>query len=94
MPLDGDNFRFPRDGQLAVYRTNDGEQWNALTNGLPAKCFAGVLRGAMSTDQLDPGGVYFGTTSGSIFGSNDTGDSWKEIAADLPRIMSVEAYVT
>jgi hypothetical protein len=94
VPLDGDNFRFPRDGQLAVYRTTDGEHWSPLTTGLPAKCFTSVLRGSMAADQLDPGGIYFGTSSGSIYASNDLGESWSEIASGLPRIMSVEAYAT
>src|SRR5579872_3931986 len=80
VPLDGDNFRFPRDGKLAVYRTGDGAHWRPLTNGLPANCFTAVLRGAMSADQLDPGGVYFGTASGAIYGSADRGESWREIA--------------
>ena len=92
VPLDGDNFRFPRGGQLAVYRTTDGEHWHSLTKGLPDNCFAGVLRGSMAADQLAPGGLYFGTTAGSIYASPDLGESWHEIARDLPRIMSVEAY--
>jgi photosystem II stability/assembly factor-like uncharacterized protein len=94
VPLDGDNFRFPRDGQLAVYRTKDGEHWHPLATGLPDKCFTSVLRGSMAADQLDPGGIYFGTSSGSIYASNDLGESWREIARGLPRIMSVEAYAT
>jgi photosystem II stability/assembly factor-like uncharacterized protein len=92
-PLDGDNFRMPRDGQLAVYRTTDGNRWDAQTGGLPANCYSGVLRGAMAGDQLSPGGIYFGTGSGSLFATRDLGDSWSEIARGLPRIQSVEAYV-
>ena len=94
VPLDGDNFRFPRGGQLAVYRTTDGASWHALTNGLPSNCFAGVLRGSMAGDQMAPGGLYFGTTAGTIYASADLGESWKEIAVNLPRIMSVDAFVT
>ncbi len=90
VPLDGDNFRFPRGGQLAVYRTTDGNRWHPLTGGLPGNCFAGVLRGAMAGDQQ--GGVYFGTTNGAIYASPDLGESWRQIAGNLPRIYSVEAY--
>lgn len=90
VPLNGDNLRFPRDGQLAVYRTTNGEHWKAHTAGLPKNFFAGVLRGAMAADQN--GGVYFGTTSGSIYASDDLGESWREIAVGLPRITSVEAF--
>ena len=60
--------------------------------GLPEPSYAGVLRGAMAADQLDPGGIYFGTTSGTLYGSNDLGESWSEIAAGLPRIQSVRAF--
>jgi len=89
-PLDGDNFRFPRGGQLAVYKTQDGEHWDAKTNGLPGNTFTAVLRGAMSADQH--GGIYFGTASGAVFASADRGETWMQIAAGLPRITSVEAY--
>lgn len=92
VPLDGDNFRFPRDGQLAVYRTRDGARWEKMTNGLPANCYTAVLRGALSADQLDPGGLYFGTASGTVYASDNRGESWREIASGLPRIMSVDAY--
>ena len=92
VPLDGDNFRMPRGGQLAVYRTSDGENWEARTNGLPAGSYTAVLRGSMAADQLSPGGIYFGTSSGSVYASNDLGQSWREIARGLPRILSVEAY--
>jgi hypothetical protein len=92
VPLDGDNFRFPRDGQLAVYRTRDGARWEPLTKGLPSNCFTAVLRGALSADQLDPGGLYFGTASGVVYGSSDRGESWREVASGLPRVMSVDAY--
>ena len=92
VPLEGDNFRIPRDGKLTVYRSHKGSRWEPLRRGLPDNSFEGVLRGAMAADQLDPGGVYIGTTSGAIYGTSDTGDSWFEIARGLPRILSVEAY--
>jgi photosystem II stability/assembly factor-like uncharacterized protein len=92
VPLDGDNFRFPRGGQLAIYRCNDGSHWQSRTRGLPDNCYAGVLRGAMAADQR--GGVYFGTTSGSIYASSDLGESWREVASGLPRVMSVEVVAT
>lgn len=94
VPLDGDNYRMPRGGQLATYCSSDGEHWQAQTNGLPANCYTSVLRGAMCADQLSPGGVYFGSSSGSLYATSDLGDSWREIANGLPRILSVEAYAT
>ena len=92
IPLQSDNFRFPCDGQLAVYRTKDGAKWEKLTKGLPGNCFTAVLRGALSADQTDEGGLYFGTASGAVYASQDRGESWREIASGLPRIMSVDAY--
>ena len=52
--------------------------------------YFGVLRQAMATDRLDPAGVYFGTSSGSVYASADEGESWTRIAEDLPTIYSVE----
>jgi photosystem II stability/assembly factor-like uncharacterized protein len=92
VPLEGDNFRIPRDGRLAVYRSQNGARWQPLRNGLPDNSYEGVLRGAMAADQLDPGGIYFGTTSGAVYGSSDIGESWSQMAGGLARILSVEAY--
>jgi hypothetical protein len=47
----------------------------------------------MATDSLDPTGVYFGTNTGKLFGSNDQGDSWRVIADNLPPIYSISAAV-
>lgn len=93
VPLEGDSFRFPHQGRLAVYRTrNGGGSWERLSQGLPENCFANVLRGAMAVDGLDPCGVYFGTTAGSVFASRDGGDSWTAIPCTLPKVLSVDAF--
>ena len=44
----------------------------------------------MTTDDGDPVGVYFGTTSGEVWASADEGDSWDRILEHLPEIYSVE----
>jgi len=49
-----------------------------------------ILRDAMAVDELDSCGVYFGTTGGQVYASNDDGDSWKTIVHDLPSVLSVE----
>jgi photosystem II stability/assembly factor-like uncharacterized protein len=93
VPLESDGFRYPHDAKLSVYRTrNAGANWQALRNGLPDDCYANVLRGAMTLDGLDPCGVYFGTTSGSLYASADAGESWKRLASDLPKILCVESF--
>ncbi len=94
VPLGGDNFRYPPDGKLRVYRTDVGDQaWEATDRGLPEDCYASVLRGAIAVDVLDPAGAYFGTTAGDVYASNDVGESWTELPATLPRILSVNAFV-
>ena len=47
----------------------------------------------MATDRLDPVGVYFGTSTGQVYGSGDEGRTWSLIADYLPPIWSVEAPV-
>ena len=94
LPLEGDSYRFPHDGKLKVFRTRDeGQTWQALSEGLPQQhAFVNILRGAMSVDQQQPCGVYFGTTSGTVYASSNCGDSWNSLVRELPRIQSVEAY--
>ena len=45
----------------------------------------------MTTDGLDPAGVYVGTTSGQVFFSRDEGDNWDLLIDSLPPINSVDA---
>jgi photosystem II stability/assembly factor-like uncharacterized protein len=40
--------------------------------------------------QLEPCGLYFGTTGGQVYASRDGGDSWTAIVRDLPGVLSVE----
>jgi photosystem II stability/assembly factor-like uncharacterized protein len=51
-----------------------------------------VLRGAMDVDHLEPCGVYLGTTAGTVYVSNDGGDSWSQLPCTLPRILSVSVF--
>jgi photosystem II stability/assembly factor-like uncharacterized protein len=75
-----------------VYRSRSGgQEWEPLTRGLPQRnCYVNVLRDAMAVDNIDPCGVYFGTTGGQIYASADGGDSWKALAKHLPAVLSVE----
>ena len=92
VPIKSDGEHFPPDGKLRVYRSRTGgEEWEALTNGLPQRdCYVNVLRDAMAVDTLDPCGVYFGTTGGQVYASPDGGDTWAPIVRDLPAVLSVE----
>ena len=92
VPIKSDSEHFPIDGKLQVYRSRTGgNEWEALTKGLPqANCYVNVLRDAMAVDSLDACGIYFGTTGGQVYASNDAGDSWNPIVRDLPAVLSVE----
>jgi hypothetical protein len=92
VPIKSDSEHFPPDGKLRVYRSRTGgNEWEGLTKGLPQQdCYVNVLRDAMAVDQLDPCGLYFGTTGGQVYGSADAGDSWEPIVRDLPAVLSVE----
>jgi len=96
IPLNGaDRGRFMPDAQAAVWRTHDGgDSWIRASEGLPDHdAFVGVLREAMAVDGLDPVGVYFGTSTGQVYGSADEGQTWALIADNLPPVWSVEAAV-
>lgn len=92
-PLNGDSAgRYAPEGRAAVWRTRDaGATWQALREGLPQEGgFVTVLRQAMAIDGGDPAGLYFGTTSGELYASEDEGEHWACIARHLPAVSSVE----
>lgn len=85
--------RLAPDGALAVWRTRDGgDGWERHGDGLPQKnAFVGVLREALAVDRRDPVGVFFGTSTGQLYGSADEGVTWRLVADHLPPIWGVEA---
>jgi len=92
-PLVADVERFPPDGAMKVWRSPDsGDTWEPLTAGLPQDgMYSAVMRDAACVDAGDPTGIYFGTRSGTVYASRDGGDSFTEIAANLPDVLSVRA---
>jgi hypothetical protein len=92
LPIKSDSEHFVPEGRLRVYRSRSGgNEWEALCTGLPqSNVYLNVLRDAMSVDQLDPCGVYFGTSGGQVYASADAGDNWSPIVRDLPAVLSVE----
>jgi len=93
-PMDGSSVwpRVSPGGKPAVYRSvNGGKSWQRQATGLPKlQAWFTVKRQAMTADALAPAGVYFGTTSGEVWGSRDEGRSWKCLAAHLPHIYAIE----
>jgi photosystem II stability/assembly factor-like uncharacterized protein len=95
IPLDPGHGRVMPEGHAAVWRTRDaGSTWQRLDRGLPERdAHLGVLREGMAIDDYDVPGLYFGTSTGQVFASNDEGESWSEIADYLPAISSVDVAV-
>ena len=94
IPLVADMDRVTPDGRVRVYETrNAGADWTARGDGLPSRdAYLTVLRQAFSRaaegERLE---LYFGATSGELFGSGDAGASWTSVASRLPPVYSVVA---
>lgn len=94
IPLTAETDRVTADGRARVFATRDGgASWTALGDGLPQQdAYLTVLRHALGATGAGAGlELYFGTTSGQIFGSGDAGASWSQLAACLPTVHSVVA---
>lgn len=91
-PEESDQNRVTPGGALRIFRSrNRGVSWEALTNGLPQEnAYQLVLRAAMTTDSLDPAGVYVGTQGGQVLASADEGDHWQVVFPWLPPVYSVK----
>ncbi len=94
-PMDGTSVwpRVAPGGRPAAYRSvNGGRTWRRQATGMPAaQAWWTVKRQAMTTDRMATVGVYFGTTSGEVWGSRDEGETWRCLAAHLPHIYALEA---
>lgn len=93
-PMDGTEV-WPRtspDGKPAAYVTRDaGATWDRQDKGLPKKhAWLTVKRQAMTSDSHEPVGLYFGTTSGEIWGSRNEGKKWECLARHLPHVYAIE----
>ena len=95
IPLEPEGYSFrATDGAVAVYRHRGNAKWTKRAKGLPSKhAHVSVLRQAMTSDALDPCGVYFGTQGGTVFASNDAGGNWSIAAEYLPPVYSVTAAI-
>jgi photosystem II stability/assembly factor-like uncharacterized protein len=90
IPMNADEDRVTAEGRVRVYETRDaGGTWTARTGGLPEAGYLTVLRQAFAHDGGDPLGLYFGATSGEVFGSADAGATWSRVAEELAPVLSV-----
>ena len=96
IPLSADTDRVTPDGRVRVCETRDaGATWLPRGDGLPQRdAFLTVLRRAFATTgEGDDLQLYFGATSGELFGSADAGVSWRTVASRLPPVYSVSAIL-
>ena len=92
IPLVADMDRVTPDGRVRVYETRDaGASWQPRGEGLPQEhAYLTVLRQAFtSTGEGEGLGLYFGATSGDVFGSADAGANWSEVATRLPPVFAL-----
>jgi photosystem II stability/assembly factor-like uncharacterized protein len=90
IPLNSDGDRVSAEGRLRVFETRDaGASWSARSDGLPDPAYLTILRQAFAHDGRDPLGLYFGATSGDVFGSADGGTMWSTIVEGIPPVLSV-----
>ncbi len=91
IPLNADADRVTAGGKVRVYETRDrGASWLPLEKGLPqSQAYLTVLRQAFCSNGGDPLGLYFGSLSGDVFGSEDGGRTWSAMATRLPPVVSV-----
>ena len=76
-------------GELAVYRSKDrGMTWEKQTDGFPKNVHTCILRHGMSSNSE---GIFFGTTTGEVYGTLNDGEGWEPIASNLPRVQGVVA---
>jgi photosystem II stability/assembly factor-like uncharacterized protein len=94
IPLTADMDRVTPDGRVRVYETRDaGASWSARGDGLPPEhAYLTILREALDwTGEGDALELYFGATSGEVFGSADAGASWFTVVPRLAPVLSVSA---
>jgi photosystem II stability/assembly factor-like uncharacterized protein len=94
IPLTADTDRVTPDSRVRVYETRDaGASWTARGDGLPQEhAYLTILREAFDWSGEGEGlELYFGATSGDLFGSGDAGATWSAAATRLPPVLSVAA---
>jgi photosystem II stability/assembly factor-like uncharacterized protein len=90
VPGHSDQKRIPVSGRVVVTRTRDGgRSFDALTTGLPQRhAYDLVFRHCLDIDST--GDVLaFGSTTGSLWATDDAGDSWQAVSNHLPPVYCV-----
>jgi len=81
-------WRRPEGAQSAFYRSeNQGESWERMSGGLPDN-FTAAPR-ATAGDPEEPNAFFVGMTDGTIWLSQDGGESFRQILGGLPSVSSI-----
>ena len=90
VPAIKDEKRYPVDGKLVVTRTRDGgETFDILREGLPQQhAFDLVFRHALDVDEHGER-LAFASSTGSLFVSENQGDSFECVTSHLPPVYCV-----
>jgi len=90
VPAVKDEKRYPPEGRVVVNRTRDGGRtFETLSQGLPQEhAYDLVFRHALDVDETGER-LAFGSTTGSLWISEDSGESWEAISSHLPPIYAV-----
>lgn len=90
VPAVKDEKRFPVDGKICVSRTRDGgKTFEVLRRGLPQHhAYDLTFRHGLDVS-ADGSSLVFGSTTGSVWVSEDQGDSWQTVSEHLPPVYAV-----
>lgn len=90
VPAVRDDVRIPVDAKVVVARTtNGGATFDVLRDGLPQDhAYDLVFRHALAVDDTGKQ-LMFGSTTGSLWHTADSGDHWATVSTQLPPIYCV-----
>lgn len=90
VPAVKDEWRYPVDGKLVVTRTRDGGRYfESLHRGLPGgKAYDLIYRHGLDVDSTGET-LAMGSTTGSLWVSENGGEDWQLLSTHLPPIYTV-----
>ncbi|GAB3242153.1 WD40/YVTN/BNR-like repeat-containing protein [Chitinimonas naiadis] len=91
VPAEVDQVRVPHDGDFYVLRTRDGgKHFEKLQRGLPpAPAFHLIYRHALAVDERGER-LVMASTTGSLWCSDNAGEDWLRISAELPPVYCLQ----
>jgi hypothetical protein len=90
IPAVKDETRIPVDAKVVVSRTRDaGKTWEVLERGLPSPpAYDIAFRHALDVDATGTR-LAFGSTTGGLWVTENGGDEWTQLSANLPPVYAV-----